>query len=328
MSSYSLEGVTPKLQQQPATVPLPSPGRQRSPHAPLPTILALLLSVALVFGTGAPIYVGFRNFGYDIFREYEYHSLTRATGEMVVRTSADFELRMDQSDARWAPLVLATAADAADSLGSDLGIDVKQVREHQGGRKILLVMYPSRESLRDSFGWSAVENALGAYWAGSIRLLSPSSWLAGFPADRISDAFKKDGPMVHELAHLLLDYVAKGNYPRWFTEGVAQYEEHEVTGFLWIEGDGRLVLNERYTLDQLEDFDSLDDQALAYRQSLLMVAFLKDRAGAGGLKSLASDLGRQRSFWEAVRKDTGLSRQDFEAPFAAWLPKNIGRWSH
>lgn len=303
---------------------LPAPKTHRRAFS---IVVALFICAALALGAGAPIYVVFRNLGYAVFREYEYHSLTRATRYMVVRTSTNFELRMDSRDVRWAPLVLATTEQAASSLGGDLGIDIKQVREQEGGRRILLVMYPTRDALSSSFGWPAGENALGAYWAGAIRLLSPASWLGDMPSDHVADLFRKDGPVAHELAHLLFDYASKGNYPRWFTEGVAEYEEWKATGFLWIEGDGQEVLQAHYSLDELQNFDSLDDQALAYRQSLLMVAFIEDRAGPDGLKALSLDLGRKPSFWEVIQQRTGLDRQNFAAAFAAWLPKNIGRWN-
>ena len=297
-------------------------------HGTLTVALALTVGVALVLGAGGPVYVAFRNLGYDIFRDYEYYKLTRSTESMVVRTSANFELRVDDRDARWASMVLNTAEAAAVSEARDLGVDIKQVRDQQGGRRVLLVMYPTKEALSSSFGWPAGENALGAYWAGAIRLLSPTSWLGNLSSDRLAYFYRKDGPVAHELAHMLFDFASKGNYPRWFTEGVAEYEEWKANGFLWIEGDGGEVLQSRYTLDQLDDFDSLDDQALAYRQSLLMVAFIKEKAGTDGLAGLALDLGREPSFWQVIQEHTGLDRQSFEAAFAAWLPKNIGRWSN
>ena len=41
----------------------------------------------------------------------------------------------------------------------------------------------------------------------------------------------KEGPMVHEYTHLVVDELTGGNYSRWFTEGVAQYVEQQVTGY-------------------------------------------------------------------------------------------------
>ncbi len=315
---------TPGIELTPEASPKPRPNR----HGTLAVALALAVCLALALGAGAPVYVAFRNAGYDIFRSYEYYKLVRSTENMVVRTSTNFELRMDKSDAGWASMVLNTAEQAAATEATDLGLDIQQVRAQQGGRRVLLVMYPTKEALSSSFGWPAGENALGAYWAGAIRLLSPTSWLGDMPSQRVTYVYRKDGPVAHELAHMLFDYASKGNYPRWFTEGAAEYEEWKANGFLWIEGDGREVLQSRYTLDQLEDFDSLDDQALAYRQSLLMVAFIKEKAGPDGLKGLSLDLGRRPSFWQVVKERTGLDRQNFEAAFAAWLPKNIDRWSN
>ncbi|MDO4539689.1 MAG: hypothetical protein Q4B48_01120, partial [Syntrophomonadaceae bacterium] len=90
-----------------------------------------------------------------------------------------------------------------------------------------LIVFPTAASLASSFGWDRNQQSMGVYWGGSIRILSPAEWM-----DEPSlEEFCREGPMVHELCHLMVDEVSGGNYSRWFTEGLAQYLEKQINGF-------------------------------------------------------------------------------------------------
>jgi hypothetical protein len=74
----------------------------------------------------------------------------------------------------------------------------------------------------------ADDRTMGLYYRGVIEVLAPSRWLP--PAgDRVA-LFYAEGPLAHELTHLAVDLLTRGNAPLWFTEGVAQYEECKLTG--------------------------------------------------------------------------------------------------
>ena len=70
-----------------------------------------------------------------------------------------------------------------------------------------MVVYPDTASLAGSIGWNRNESAMGVYWAGSIRILSPGEWIKG---DALEKQFKQEGPMVHEFTHLMVDEITKG----------------------------------------------------------------------------------------------------------------------
>ncbi|NLB88000.1 MAG: hypothetical protein GX790_02045, partial [Syntrophomonadaceae bacterium] len=99
--------------------------------------------------------------------------------------------------------------------------EVTQLFGYTPKTKTTVVVYPDTESLAKSFGWNKNEKAMGVYWAGTIRILSPSQWVTG----QVEDEFYKEGPMVHEFTHLIVDDLTNGNYSRWWTEGIAQYVE-------------------------------------------------------------------------------------------------------
>ena len=98
--------------------------------------------------------------------------------------------------------------------------------------KSLVLIYPTREALGKSFGWAADQSAMGVYWAGVIRVLSPMAWVESAVTSEVEKEFRSSGPMVHEYTHLVVDYITRGNYTRWLTEGVAQYVERDITGFV------------------------------------------------------------------------------------------------
>ena len=93
---------------------------------------------------------------------------------------------------------------------------------------------------------------------------------------------------MHEYAHFVLDYRLKKNYPRWFTEGVKQYLEYLYTGYKCIDKNNKFVAKkEIYMLRELEkNFDSLKNQALVYRESLIIVKFINDFYGEKSLDKL------------------------------------------
>lgn len=123
--------------------------------------------------------------------------------------------------------------------------------------EVTVVIHPDQASLAKALGWEHERNAVGVYWAGLIRVLSPKVYIADPLSLGGRRTFERQGPMVHELTHLIMDYHSAGNYPRWFTEGVAQYVERELTGYEWISPRVDLTL-ERYSLRELTTaFDRL-----------------------------------------------------------------------
>nr|WP_238480917.1 peptidase MA family metallohydrolase [Desulforadius tongensis] len=133
--------------------------------------------------------------------------------------------------------------------------------------------------------------------------------------------------MAHEIAHLVVDHRTKGNYNRWFTEGVAQYVELELTGFRFRDPAGSLE-NNRYSLQQLSDnFDRLPNQSLAYRQSLAAVYYLVHRYGEDSLVEIMDLLAEGAALDQALQKVCRLNLPDFENKLNDWLDKNWSMFS-
>jgi hypothetical protein len=181
--------------------------------------------------------------------------------------------------------------------------------------KTLILIYPSKAELRQAFGWSDNESAMGVYWGGVIQVLSPHVWLNG--GESVQE-FIHSGPMVHEYTHLVFDYITNGNYPRWFTEGLAQFVEYRVNNYEWKTAGNKLD-NKMYTMAQLDQqFDELPNQALAYRESLAAVRYIDEVYGEDKLRGIISSLKANQTLENAIAKTLGIDYATFELSWKQW----------
>ncbi|MCG0277378.1 MAG: hypothetical protein L5656_02450 [Thermanaeromonas sp.] len=226
------------------------------------------------------------------------------TRDWLVKESEHFRVKYLVPDAGIADLVLSTAEEQYRPATALLGV--------RDSRKTLILIYPDRYSLAKPFGWANDEEAMGVYWAGVIRIVSPRDWVQSKEA--FEEIFKTQGPVVHEFAHLLVDRLAKGNYPRWLTEGIAQQVEKQVTGYE-LPGPEAGEVSAWYSLEEMDKgFDGLPDQSLAYRQSSIMVGRLLERAGWEGIRRLLELLGSGWSFEKALFSAAGTRPEELLPP--------------
>lgn len=231
------------------------------------------------------------------------------------KESVHFELLYTESDRNVVDLVLQTAEAVYQPVVEQMGFTPSE--------RVPIILYPSRAELRSAFGWGSGESAMGVYWSGTIRLLSPNVWISERDEKVRNRVFRKLNPIAHELTHYMLDYMTNGNYPRWFTEGLAQRVEHHVTGYLWIESDSTLR-QPLYSLDELQNsFDQLKNQPLAYRQSYLLVDYMAQTYGEEQLTGLVERLSSGVDFPKAVKQITGISMVQLHQDWLRWIQANL-----
>jgi len=216
----------------------------------------------------------------------------------------------------------------AEKIAKEADMAVRRVAElipHSAGEKRpWLIVVPSQEILQEAFGWGRETGALGVYLADTIKILSPRAW-HWYPESKRWYVFASQGPLIHEYTHFALELRAKGNYPRWFSEGLAQLTEYHLLGYEWLEADSSLA-NRLYSLEALDhSFDALPRQALAYRQALSMVSYLETLQGLAGLNQLIDKLGRGESFYQALQQIYGLDRESFLQGWEVWFGQDE-RW--
>lgn len=251
---------------------------------------------------------------YDLVRQLVAGFTAWQTRDWLALSSDHFIVRYQPGDAAMAPLVLKTAEAAYQPAARLLAC--------RPGGKSLILLYPDRASLARQFGWLSSESAMGVYWGGVIRVLSPHDWVDSRDPGEVAAIFTASGPMAHEFTHLLVDMKARGNYPRWLTEGIAQEVERRLTGFT-MPGSDRAT--SWYSLADMDrGFDNLPDQSLAYRQSLLMVDYLVQKRGLAGLQQILDRLGQGATLDQAFQQVLGTNVTDFAAGFQREVPL---KWS-
>ena len=187
--------------------------------------------------------------------------------------------------------------------------------------KTLVVVYPDTISLARSFGWDKSQRAEGVYWAGSIRIISPQLW-QGQPQAAADDAMQA-GPLVHEFAHLMVDEETRGNYNRWWTEGIAQYIEKQITGFQFDQPlDNTPMI---YPLSRLDNEFDGEDSWQAYWQSLQIIEYIVEENGEASLFSIMEHLGRGENIRQGITRALSVDFDQWEQGLYNALQKNAGQ---
>ncbi|MGI6533883.1 MAG: peptidase MA family metallohydrolase [Peptococcia bacterium] len=268
------------------------------------TIIVMIALLACMLSTGISTY--FRKIVYRVFQQGALAMLAYQTKDYEKLASNTFILKYTKEDEELASIVLTLAEEYLQEAEKILGLK-------HASRQIPLVFYRDEESLKRSFGWTGDKSAVGVYWAGSIRLVSPYGWNSRSPQNSAEarEIFAREGPLAHELTHLLVDKVTGGNYPRWLTEGLAQDVEERITGFTLDEPSADRKAK-AYSFKKLDkEFDEQPDQYLAYWQSFHAVRQLLARGGKERMGALLRALGKGQEFHRAFAETYGVEFADF-----------------
>lgn len=234
------------------------------------------------------------------------------TADFDYYQSEHYDIKYTSVDKPYVKLIADVAEEAYDSVSAAF--------DREPSCRTVLVVYPDSSSLSKSFGWDKDANAMGVYWAGSIRILSPREWL---PEDDMRLYFAREGPMVHEFAHLMVDEMSRGNYNRWWTEGMAQYIEKKITGFEFSSPFAEGKDFEYYQLKQLgKHFDELD-QSIAYWESLQAAEYIAYNYGEKSLFAITRQLGQGQSMEQAIENVLAISYTEWENNFYQHITQDV-----
>lgn len=247
----------------------------------------ILLAVAIVSLIGMFHYEVLKTHVYPILRKGQHELILYKTKDYKVRETKHFLIKYDSEDDEMIDLVAKAS--------EKYYMEVCNMFGYYPKNKTIVIVYDNPEKLMENASLGQGKPPMGVYFASTIQILSPRIWI---PEDEnIEDIFMNEGPMVHEFTHLLVDDLAKGNYPLWFTEGVALYQEYIQTGYVW--GENLSFEENPYTIKQLtKNFHQLD-QMLAYKRSFEIVKEMAQTKGFDHLRQILKDLGEGKNLTES-----------------------------
>jgi len=168
-------------------------------------------------------------------------------------------------------------------------------------------------------------------------LRRPEPWVAGTADPSARRIALRTGPglggpgglrtvLRHELAHLAVEAATGGNYPRWLTEGYAQYASGEWSLEDAWQLQAAFLRRGATTLEQIDlRFRRHPVEArIGYLLSYTAVNELASLGGEAGLAAVFRRLKEGESFADALRGTYGITEDAFEARWRKSLVDRYG----
>ncbi|MDC3979833.1 tetratricopeptide repeat protein [Polyangium jinanense] len=138
----------------------------------------------------------------------------------------------------------------------------------------------------------------------------------------------------HELGHVFAIQYSKSHVPRWFTEGLSEYEtiirrpewqrEEDPALFAALKG-GRIPpldgFNRAFT-----HVDSVEDVTMAYFAASQLVVFMADKYGFDKVAAMLPRWGKGERTPDVIKGALGVSHDEVDRQFREWLKKRLARY--
>lgn len=177
---------------------------------------------------------------------------------------------------------------------------------YYSSEKTVVIIYKNQDEFwkyQESIRGQAV---MGLYNAGTIHVISPNAFLNQEQSSM--EYFKKNGPVLHEYTHKVIDELSGGNIELWLTEGLAVYEEYRVYNTEWAPD----FVYERYlSAQEMREGFMYADEVQSYRQSFDMIKYLIDNYGMKKMELLLQELRSGSNTDEAFLKVYGVTASEF-----------------
>lgn len=179
--------------------------------------------------------------------------------------------------------------------------------------KVLACWGKYRQLLDDSLGSTAfplrvivtTSDQLNEAVTGKYSLEASGAYQAGVVLVE-TETGSAPSALLHELAHHYVHMLSGGNYPVWYSEGIAQLMELRHLEYQWF--DAIRQKDYYYSMEQLNNkFYRLPDQVSAYRQALGLVQLMEELGGVETHSRILQDLGQGFNFSQTVEHHTGLN---------------------
>lgn len=258
--------------------------------------IVFFVSIALFFLVLVlPIKQVLYTISYPVYRSFHQTRIVSNISGYLSREAEDFVIRYTIGD--------EDIVDMVERAAQEHYIEICRFFDYVPDDRIEIIVYPSEVEMYDNLNMPSGQRAIGAYHGGTVNIISPKLWIEG-SYDNIKETFLTQGPVVHEVTHYIVDDMAKGNFPMWFTEGISLYMDYSLLGFEWAPDLG--YVKDPIPMDELTRYFDRHDEVLAYRQSFLIVKGMVENYGRVQLLDLLKELGNGTDFNSAIRKVLGI----------------------
>lgn len=138
----------------------------------------------------------------------------------------------------------------------------------------------------------------------------------------------------HELGHVFAIQLSKNHVPRWFTEGLSEYEtivrrpewkrEEDPSLFAALQA-GRIPpvegMNRAFT-----HVDAVEDVTMAYYAASQILVYVVEDFGFPKVVDMLQRWGRGERTGQVVQESLGISASDLDTRFRAWVSKRLDRY--
>lgn len=138
----------------------------------------------------------------------------------------------------------------------------------------------------------------------------------------------------HELGHVFAIQLSKNHVPRWFTEGLSEYEtivrrpewhrEEDPALFAALKG-GRIPAVDGFNR-AFTHVDSIEDVTMAYFAASQIVVFMVEEFGFPKVVSMLPRWAAGKRTPEVVKESLGIGTEELDRRFRAWLKPRLERY--
>ncbi len=139
----------------------------------------------------------------------------------------------------------------------------------------------------------------------------------------------------HELGHVFAIQMSKNHVPRWFTEGLSEYEtiirrpewkrEEDPALFAGLKG-GRIPAVDSFN-KAFTHVDDVEDVTMAYFAASQILVYLAQEYGFPKVVSMLPRWANGERTPEVVKGALGITSEELDRRFRAWLAPRLGRYS-
>jgi len=263
-----------------------------------------------------------RAFALNGFNVWAFNTLTvldrdLKRKEFAYHETPHFFVKLDKTeDAILWPYIEPLLKTMYDDLTGRYGFEPVGPKEY--GKRTLVLLFPKHEEFSARTVGLPGLSALGACLGQVITMPSPR-----LNRMRRGNPFNWRNVLIHEFAHVVTLQKTRYHIPRWFTEGISVWEEHD-TRVRW---DGLLLDGlAKDRLLPLEDFDrgftrpSFRTQVpLSYYQASLVIRHFDEAYGFDAILKMLELYREGRPTTEVLPKVTGKPMKELNAECMAYI---------